>query len=83
MSENKANPERKGMATQESWLFKCLGQETPWRQARRRYSRLWKATHKRFMKEYEQRYKQERRGYMREYMRQRREAKRAVNRGKS
>lgn len=62
--------------------FKCLGQESSWRQDRHRYTRLWKGTHKETLKDYESGHKKQRREYMREYMRRRRQAQ-SVNRNKS
>lgn len=55
--------------------FKCLGQEAFWQENRRRYSKLWRVSHKEYHKEYEASHKQQRREYMRDYMRRYREAK--------
>jgi len=49
--------------------FKCLGQESSWRENRHRYSKLWKGTHEEYLKEYAKRQKPQRREYMKEYMR--------------
>ena len=62
--------------------FKCLGQESAWRENRHRYSRLWKAAHKEYLREYTHSNQQRRREYMREYMRRYRKT-RNVNRDKS
>jgi hypothetical protein len=49
--------------------FKCLGQDSAWRESRHRYSKLWKTTHKGYLREYEKDHSQQRSQYMREYMR--------------
>ena len=54
--------------------FKCLGQESAWRESRHRYSKLWKTTHKDYAQQYEENHKLQRREYMREYMRRYRKA---------
>jgi len=54
--------------------FKCLGQESQWRQVRHSYSKLWRANHKDYLKTYEQNHKEQRKEYMRNYMRRYRES---------
>lgn len=49
--------------------FKSLGQDFAWQESRRRYSKLWKASHKEYSKDQGERYREQRREYMREYMR--------------
>lgn len=63
--------------------FKYLDQETYWRENRRRYNKLWKATHKAYITAYEENHKEQRRVYMREYMREYRIKNRAVKGNKS
>jgi hypothetical protein len=62
--------------------FKYLDQESAWKDKRKRYSRLWKATHQQELKEYQKVWRQQRQEYMREYMHRYRLA-RNVNRNKS
>lgn len=62
--------------------FKCLDQESIWRENRHRYNRLWKLTHKDYLKGYEENHKSQRREYMKDYMRRYRETNN-VNRDKS
>lgn len=62
--------------------FKCLDQNSSWRQIRQRYNRFWKATHKDYLKQYDNAHSQQRREYMREYMRKYRQTH-PVNRDKS
>lgn len=49
--------------------FKCLGQESAWRENRHRYNKLWRLTHKNYLHDYQEKHKQQRKEYMREYMR--------------
>lgn len=56
--------------------FKCLGQESAWKETRHRYIRLWKTTHEDYQRAYEHSHQPQRREYMREYMRRYRERKR-------
>ena len=62
--------------------FNYLGQESAWKDKRKRYNRLWKTTHQQELKEYQKTRRQQRQEYMREYMRRYRLAKN-VNRNKS
>ena len=55
--------------------FKSLGQGSAWQEVRKRYSQLWKSTHKDYLKEYAENRKEQRREYMREYMRAYRQSK--------
>ena len=54
--------------------FKCLGEESAWRQTRHRYNKLWRDSHKEELNTYSQSHKEQRRQYMREYMRRYRSA---------
>lgn len=63
--------------------FKYLDQETYWKDNRRRYNRLWKATHKAYTKAYEESHKEQRRVYMRQYMREYRSRNKFVKGNKS
>lgn len=63
--------------------FKCLGQETSWRQDRYRYIKLWKEAHREKIREYGASHKEQRQEYMREYMRAYRQKPKIVNGNKS
>jgi len=61
--------------------FKYLDQESAWKDKRKRYNKLWKATHQQELKEYQQTRRQQRQEYMREYMRNYRQSKKALVNG--
>jgi len=62
--------------------FHYLDQESAWKEKRKRYNRLWKATHQQELQAYQKARQKPRQEYMRDYMRRYRLAKN-VNRNKS